>query len=111
MHNPGTNVVELSTLFEVGGAHMERIMASRMSLGTGLHCVLGRVVQDSPSVGWCVRGRIVGRLSVETRVASCRPDSSQLLMGQTEQPIFAILFQTWFSFSSSDDFQSFSFGP
>ena len=38
-----------------------------------------------------MRGRPFGRLSVGTRSACCRPDSSQLLMGHTEQPVSAIV--------------------
>ena len=38
-----------------------------------------------------MRRRLFGRLSVETRFACCRPDSSQLLMGHTEQPVSAVV--------------------
>ena len=42
-------------------------------------------------LGWCARGRQFRQLPAETRFACCRPDSSQLLMGHREQPIFAIV--------------------
>ena len=42
---------------------------------TGLQCVLGGV-SYFPRLGWCVRGRLFWRLSVETRFACCRPGAS-----------------------------------
>ena len=88
VHNPGTNVAVLSTfIFKFCGAHGEQNIQSH----TGLRCVFGGVVPQCPRLGWCVRGRLFWRLSVETRFACCRPDSSQLPMGHTEQPVFAIV--------------------
>ena len=49
------------------------------------------VVQGFPKLGWCVKFRLCWHLSVETRFACSRPDSSKLQMGHTRQPIFAIV--------------------
>ena len=87
---------------------MERRTASRMLKGkaTGLaKPTLANFSTDSSAFsvgrcsrfwpksrfGWCARGRLFWQLSEETRFACCRPDSSQLLMGHTEQPVFAIV--------------------
>ena len=89
MHNSGANVAVLSTLFP-SLRHMESRVASRVSLGSWSPA-RSRDVQDFPRFGWCVRGRLFWQLSVETRFACCRPDSSRLPMDHTEQPIFAIV--------------------
>ena len=54
-----------------------------------------------------MRGRLFGRLSVETRFACCRPDSSQLPMGHKEQLVSAIVP----NLVLTDSFQSFSICP
>ena len=90
MHNPGTNVAALSTLFQ----GLLRTWRAKWPVAclqaTGLRCAPGNVVPKFPRPGWCARGRVFWRLSVGTRSACCRPDFSQLLMGHTEQPISAI---------------------
>ena len=91
MHNPGTNVAVLSTPFQGlwGTWREEKPVACLWA--TGLQCILDGVVPIFPRLGSYVRGRLFWRLLVETGSVCCRPDSSQLLMGHIEQPIFAIV--------------------
>ena len=74
--------------FKVCGAHGEKNSQSH---------VLRQLVSSAFSMALFqnftryVKGLLFGRLSVETRFACCRPDSSQLLEGHTEQPVSAIV--------------------
>ena len=73
--------------FKVCGAHGQKNGESHVLKETGLQCVLGSVVQDFAQA-WmvCARSSILA-----ASAECCRPDSSRLLMGHTEQPIFAFV--------------------
>ena len=64
------------TSFSRSVKHMESKIASRMPLDNWSPVRFsGDVVPKFP-LGWCARGRLFWRLSVETRSACCRPDFS-----------------------------------
>ena len=78
------------------GAHRGKT-AKRMSLGAPFSMAL---FQKFPRLGWCARSRLFGRIA-----------TSELVNGSKTAANLSPVFQTGFSFNSSDKFQNCSFRP
>ena len=87
----GTNVAVQCQLSKVCGARGEKNSQSHVLRQLISSAFPMALFQEFPRLGWYVRGRLFWRLPVERGFACCRPDSSQLLTGHTEQPVSAIV--------------------